>query len=115
MLRVFTGKGLPATSLEISFIERLRARREWEQDHTIDMTRTRIVIEREIREWQLREKEIKMLQDIHQKLFTKNLHNYIEIDEHVTQNIIDLSVYRLEKQLKMQHKQLEINTSRSNS
>jgi len=54
------GKGLPATSLEISFIERLRARREWEQDHTIDLTRTKIVIEREIREWQLREKEIKM-------------------------------------------------------
>ncbi len=55
-----TGKGLPATSIEISFIERLRARREWEQDHTIDMTRTKIVIEREIREWQLRDKEIKM-------------------------------------------------------
>jgi hypothetical protein len=58
--RLLSGKGLPATSLEISFIERLRARREWEQDHTIDMTRTKIVIEREIREWQLREKEIKM-------------------------------------------------------
>ncbi len=57
---MLSGKGLPATSLEISFIERLRARREWEQDHTIDMTRTKIVIEREIREWQLREKEIKM-------------------------------------------------------
>jgi hypothetical protein len=55
------GKGLPATSLEISFIERLRARREWEQDHTIDMTRTKIVIEREIREWKLREKEIKCM------------------------------------------------------
>lgn len=54
------GKGLPATSIEISFIERLRARREWEQDNKIDMTRTRIVIEREIREWQLREKEIQM-------------------------------------------------------
>jgi hypothetical protein len=54
------GKGLPVTSLEISFIERLRARREWEQDHTIDMTRTKIIIEREIREWQIRENQIKM-------------------------------------------------------
>lgn len=57
---VSVDNGLPATSIEISFIERLRARREWEQDHTIDMTRTRIVIEREIRQWQMREQEIKM-------------------------------------------------------
>ena len=56
----YTGNGLPATSIEISFIERLRARREWELDHTIDMTRTRIVIDREIRQWQMREHEIKM-------------------------------------------------------
>ncbi len=54
------GKGLPATSLEISFIERIRARHAWEQDQTVDLTRTKIVIEREIREWQLREKEIEM-------------------------------------------------------
>lgn len=46
--------------MEISFIERLRARREWERDHTVDMTRTRIVIEREMRQWQMREQEIKM-------------------------------------------------------
>ncbi|CAF0718743.1 unnamed protein product [Adineta steineri] len=106
------GKGLPATSLEISFIERLRARREWEQDHTIDMTRTKIVIEREIREWQIRNEEIKMLQDTREKLFTKNLHTYIKIDEEVTQNIIDLFIYRQEKQLNLQHKRLEIETSR---
>lgn len=54
------GKGLPATSLEISFIERLRARREWEQDRTFDVTRAKIVIEREIREWQLRDHEIRL-------------------------------------------------------
>jgi hypothetical protein len=53
------GKGLPVTSLEISFIERLRARREWEQDHTIDMTRTKIIIEREIRENQIKMYEFK--------------------------------------------------------
>lgn len=53
------GNGLPVTSIEISFIERLRARREWEQDHTIDLTRTKIVIEREMRQWQMRENEIK--------------------------------------------------------
>ena len=54
------GKGLPATALEISFIERLRARREWKQEYTVDTTRTKLVMEREIREWQIREKEIKM-------------------------------------------------------
>jgi len=48
------------TALEISFIERLRARREWEQDHSVDMTRAKLVMEREIREWQMREKEIQM-------------------------------------------------------
>ncbi len=57
---------------------------------------------------------IKRLQDTRHKLFTKNLHNYIEIDENVTQNILDLSIYRLEKQLKLQHKRLEIDTSRGN-
>jgi len=51
---------LPVTALEISFIERLRARREWEQDHSVDMTRAKLVMEREIREWQMREKEIQM-------------------------------------------------------
>ncbi|CAF1092902.1 unnamed protein product [Rotaria sordida] len=106
------GKGLPVTSIEISFIERLRARREWEQNHTIDMTRTKLVIEREIRQWQIREKEIKMFQDAYHKLFTKNLHAYIKIDEDLTQNIIDLFIYRQEKQLKLQHKRLETETSR---
>ncbi|CAF3349506.1 unnamed protein product [Rotaria sp. Silwood2] len=105
-------KGLPVTSVEISFIERLRARREWEQEHTIDMTRAKIVIEREIRQWQIREKEIKMLQDTHHKLFTKNLYTYIKTDEDLTQNIIDLFIYRQEKQLQSQHKRLEIETSR---
>ncbi len=57
---------------------------------------------------------IKRLQDTRHKLFTKNLHNYIEIDEDITQNILDLSIYRLEKQLKLQHKRLEIDTSRGN-
>ncbi|CAF4981793.1 unnamed protein product, partial [Rotaria sp. Silwood1] len=106
------GKGLPVTSVEISFIERLRARREWEKDHTIDMTRTKIIIEREIRQWQIREKEIKMLQDTHLKLFTKNLHTYIKTDQDLTHNIIDLFIYRQEKQLKSQHERLEIETSR---
>ncbi|CAF3539935.1 unnamed protein product [Rotaria sp. Silwood1] len=106
------GKGLPVTSVEISFIERLRARREWEKDHTIDMTRTKIIIEREIRQWQIREKEIKMLQDTHLKLFTKNLHTYIKTDQDLTHNIIDLFIYRQEKQLKSQYERLEIETSR---
>ena len=54
------GNGLPVTSMEISFIERLRARREWEHDHSFDKTRTRVVLEREIREWQMREEKIEM-------------------------------------------------------
>lgn len=54
------------------------------------------------------------LQDIRQKLFIKNLHDYINIDENLTQNIIDLTRYRLEKQFKIQHQKLEINTLRSN-
>ncbi|CAF1341886.1 unnamed protein product [Adineta ricciae] len=106
------GKGLPATLLEISFIERLRARRQWEQDRTFDVTRMQIVIEREIREWQMREKEIKLLQDKRQKLFEKNLETYIRNDEELTQNFVDLFVYREEKQLKQKHQRLEIQTSR---
>ena len=54
------GNGLPATAMEISFIERLRARREWEHDHSVDRTRTKVVLEREIREWQMREEKIEM-------------------------------------------------------
>ncbi len=54
------------------------------------------------------------LQETHQKLFTKNLHTYIETDEDLMKNIIDLSIYRQEKQMKTKHKRLEIETSRGN-
>ncbi|CAF2187466.1 unnamed protein product [Rotaria magnacalcarata] len=106
------GKGLPVTSLEISFIERLRARRQWEQDHTIDMTRTKIVIEREIRQWQIRENEIKMSQDTCHKLYKKNLHTYIKTDEDLTQYIIDFFIYRREKQLKSQYTRIDVEATR---
>ncbi|CAF3135827.1 unnamed protein product [Rotaria socialis] len=106
------GKGLPVTSLEISFIERLRARRQWEQDHTIDMTRTKIVIEREIRQWQIRENEIKMSQDTYHKLYKKNLHTYIKTDKDLTQYLIDFFIYRREKQLKSQYTRIDVEATR---
>ncbi len=54
------------------------------------------------------------LEDARHKLFTNNLHTYIQTDEDVTQNILDLSIYRQEKQLKVQQQRLEIKTSRGN-
>ncbi len=57
---------------------------------------------------------ITRLEDARHKLFTNNLHTYIQTDEDVTQSIIDLSIYRQEKQLKLQHERLEIKTSRGN-
>ena len=54
------------------------------------------------------------LQDTRHKLFTKNLHTYIDSDEDLTQNILDLSLYRHEKQLKLRHERLEIDTLRGN-
>ncbi|UJR38338.1 hypothetical protein I4U23_031008 [Adineta vaga] len=106
------GKGLPATTIEICFIERLRARRQWEQDRTFDVTRMKIVIEREIREWQMREEEIQLLQDTRQKLMKRNLQTYIQKDEDLMKSIIDLFIYRQEKQLKLEYQRLELETSR---
>ena len=54
------------------------------------------------------------LQDTRHKLFTKNLHIYIKSDEDLTQNILDLSLYRHEKQLKLRHERHEIDTLRGN-
>lgn len=108
------GKGLPATSVEISFIERLRARREWEHDRTIDMTRTKLVIERELREWQLREKEIQMFETAREKFFTRNLHQYIDTDEDLTQTLMNLAVFREENRMKLYEQRLQRKTSRGN-
>lgn len=111
------GKGLPASSVEISLIERLRARR------------TKIVIEREIRQWQIREDEICLcelffifargqrrffrLQSVRQRLFTKDLHTYIDLDEDLTYTLSELSAYRSEKRFHVQHERLETEASRS--
>jgi hypothetical protein len=55
-----TGNGLPATSIEIFFIERVRARREWTLDREVDAARSRVLVEREIHQWRRREQQIQM-------------------------------------------------------
>jgi hypothetical protein len=46
------------------------------------------------------------------QLFTKNLRTYIETDEDFTKSMMDLAIYRQEKQLKLRHQRLEIETMR---
>lgn len=52
------------------------------------------------------------LQDTRHRLFTKNLHAYIDTDEDFARNRMDLAIYRQEKQLKSKHQQLELDTMR---
>ncbi|CAF0814501.1 unnamed protein product [Didymodactylos carnosus] len=109
------GKGLPATSLEISFIERLRAKRDWEKDYNdpeMEIKRTRIVIEREMREWKIRETKIKTIQEAKLKIFMVNLRTYVESDNKVTDSKLKLCLWRKERQLHLTCTRLNLNMLR---